>query len=58
MMNETASVAEFMQEVEELYFEFHFNQTSFNASFINEEAQLPPVSLGTIQVELGNGTDS
>ena len=37
-MNETASVAEFMQEVEELYFEFHFNQTSFNASFINEEA--------------------
>ena len=58
MMDSVASVAEFTQEVGELYFEFAFNQASFNTSFVDIENQLPPVSFGTIQVELGNEADT
>jgi hypothetical protein len=58
MMDIMASVAEFTQEVGDLYFEFSFNLASFNTSFVNIESQLPSVSFGTIQIELGNGTDA
>ena len=58
-MTELFSIAEFQEEVRDLNFEFQFNAASFNGTaYVDEEVMLPAVSLGTIQIELGNLTDA